>query len=94
MLTGDEVEKVEESEEPILAFGRTCLNKVVRGRVREKVFLEIESTVDIRCRGGMVAQMLNRDRHSSFMPARTVQGGSGLASKCFEQKPEWCARIQ
>lgn len=36
MLTGAEVEKVEESEEPILATGRACVNKEDRsGRVRE-----------------------------------------------------------
>ena len=49
MLTGDEVEKVEESEEPILALGRACLNKVVRGKVRGMEFLATESTGNIRC---------------------------------------------
>lgn len=49
MLTGDEVEKVEESEEPILALGRACLNKVVRFKVRGMEFLVTESTGNIRC---------------------------------------------
>lgn len=49
MLTGAEVEKVEESEEPILTTGRACVNKEERsGRVRDGI---AERAMNIRWAG-------------------------------------------